>query len=38
MVMFLILLGFIGLWAVTEIVETFIDEKERHSKKLRWLD
>lgn len=40
MVMFFLLLGFIGLWAVTEIIETILTEKRNHTqvKHLRWID
>jgi len=38
--MFFLLLGFIGLWAITEIVESFLTEKRNRSqiKHLRWLE
>lgn len=43
MTMFFMFLGFIGLWAVTEIIETIVTEKRRHTshgqkKSLRWID
>ena len=40
MVMFFVLMGFIGLWAVTEIVETILQEKRNHRpvKHLKWID
>lgn len=40
MVMFFLFLGFILVWAVTEIVETILEEKRRHTpvKYLKWLD
>ena len=43
MVMFFLLLGFIGLWAVTEIIESFMNEgsgRQAPQKKntLRWID
>jgi hypothetical protein len=40
MVMFFMLLGFIGLWAATEIIENILNEKRAHKsqKYLRWID
>jgi len=44
MAMFFLFLGFIALWAITEIIETFLNEKRRHESRhcqkrtLRWID
>ena len=43
MVMFFLLLGFIGLWAVTEIIESFMNEdsggrSSGRKNTLRWID
>ncbi len=33
MAMFFLFLGFIALWAITEIIETFLNEKRRHESR-----
>ena len=40
MLMFIMLLGFIGLWALTEIIENILNERRNHrpEKMLRWID
>lgn len=40
MAMLLLLAGFIGLWAVTEIIENMLSKRQNHrqTKYLRWID
>mgnify|MGYP007043621471 CR=1 FL=1 len=33
MAMFFLFLGFIALWAITEIIETFLNEKRQHKSR-----